>query len=55
MWWLDLVKPEVLLMQETKLADEDGCVEPFKGEAGYEVTHLTRGDGTAWRREALRP
>jgi exodeoxyribonuclease-3 len=32
-WWLERAKPDVLLMQETKLADADAPVEAF-GRAG---------------------
>jgi len=41
-WWLERVKPDVLLMQETKLADADSPVEVFKG-AGYELVHHGEG------------
>ena len=42
MWWLDRAKPDVLLMQETKLANADAPVEPFK-QAGYELAHHGEG------------
>ena len=42
MWWLDRAKPDVLLMQETKLADADAPVEAFK-QAGYELVHHGEG------------
>ena len=42
MWWLDRAKPDVLLMQETKLADADAPVETFK-QAGYELVHHGEG------------
>jgi exodeoxyribonuclease-3 len=42
MWWLDRAKPDVLLMQETKLADTDAPVETFK-QAGYELAHHGEG------------
>ena len=42
MWWLDRAKPDVLLMQETKLADVDAPVETFK-QAGYELVHHGEG------------
>ena len=29
MWWLERARPDVLLMQETKLADADAPVEAF--------------------------
>ncbi len=42
MWWLDRAKPDVLLMQETKLADADAPVEAFS-QAGYELAHHGEG------------
>ena len=42
MWWLDRAKPDVLLMQETKLADADAPIEAFK-QAGYELVHHGEG------------
>ena len=42
MWWLERAKPDVLLMQETKLADADAPVKTFK-EAGYELVHHGEG------------
>lgn len=42
LWWMDRAKPDVLLMQETKLADENAPVEAFK-QAGYELTHHGEG------------
>jgi exodeoxyribonuclease-3 len=41
-WWLDRAKPDVLLMQETKLKDEDAPVAAFR-EAGYEIAHHGEG------------
>src|SRR6266540_4405687 len=41
-WWLDRAKPDVLLMQETKLADADAPVEAFQ-RAGYELAHHGEG------------
>ena len=41
-WWLDRAKPDVLLMQETKLADADAPIEAFK-QAGYELVHHGEG------------
>src|SRR5260370_41962562 len=41
-WWLERAKPDVLLMQETKLADADAPVDVFR-DAGYELAH--HGDG----------
>src|SRR6478672_11079077 len=42
MWWLDRAKPDVLLMQETKLADKDAPVETFK-QAEEELVHHGEG------------
>ncbi len=41
-WWLERAKPDVLLMQETKLADADVPAETFHN-AGYEVVHHGEG------------
>ena len=41
-WWLERAQPDVLLMQETKLADGDVPVAAFAG-AGYEVAHHGQG------------
>jgi exodeoxyribonuclease-3 len=41
-WWLDRAKPDVLLMQETKLADDDVPSAVFR-EAGYELVHHGEG------------
>jgi exodeoxyribonuclease III len=41
-WWLERAKPDVLLMQETKLADGDVPAEIFQG-AGYEIAHHGEG------------
>ena len=41
-WWLDRAKPDVLLMQETKLADKDAPVEIFT-QAGYDLAHHGEG------------
>ena len=41
-WWLDRASPDVLLMQETKLTDEEAPVAAFR-DAGYELAH--RGQG----------
>jgi exodeoxyribonuclease-3 len=41
-WWLDRAHPDVLLMQETKLADADAPVEEFR-KAGYELAHHGEG------------
>ncbi|TAJ99448.1 MAG: exodeoxyribonuclease III [Chloroflexota bacterium] len=40
--WLDRVKPDVLLMQETKLSDADAPVMPFAMH-GYELVHHGEG------------
>src|SRR5919204_6359302 len=41
-WWVDRAKPDVLLMQETKLADSDAPVEVFR-RAGYALAHHGEG------------
>jgi exodeoxyribonuclease-3 len=41
-WWLDRAKPDVLLMQETKLSDADAPEEAFR-QAGYELAHHGQG------------
>jgi exodeoxyribonuclease-3 len=40
--WLERARPDVLLMQETKLADEDAPELPFR-MAGYELDHHGEG------------
>jgi exodeoxyribonuclease-3 len=40
--WLERAQPDVLLMQETKLSDEDAPVMPFT-MAGYELLHHGEG------------
>ncbi|HEX5589492.1 MAG TPA: exodeoxyribonuclease III [Candidatus Limnocylindrales bacterium] len=40
--WLDRVRPDVLLVQETKLADREAPVMPF-GMLGYEIVHHGEG------------
>ena len=40
--WLDRAAPDVLLMQETKLADDDAPLLPFKMR-GYELVHHGEG------------
>jgi exodeoxyribonuclease III len=40
--WLDRARPDVLLMQETKLADADAPVEDFRA-AGYALAHHGEG------------
>jgi exodeoxyribonuclease-3 len=41
-WWLDRARPDVLLMQETKLTDADAPVDAFR-DAGYELAHHGEG------------
>lgn len=41
-WWLDRARPDVLLMQETKLADADAPHAGF-GERGYQLAHHGEG------------
>jgi exodeoxyribonuclease-3 len=41
-WWLDRAKPDVLLMQETKLTDADVPLDVF-AQAGYAVAHHGEG------------
>jgi exodeoxyribonuclease-3 len=41
-WWLERAAPDILLMQETKLADEDAPVLPFR-MLGYELLHHGEG------------
>src|ERR1043165_4042034 len=45
MWWLDRAKPDILLMQETKLSDADAPIEAFK-QVGYELAPQGGGGGT---------
>jgi len=40
--WLDRAEPDILLMQETKLADDDAPLLPFQA-AGYELIHHGEG------------
>ena len=40
--WLERAEPDVVLLQETKLADEDVPLLPFQG-AGYEIAHHGEG------------
>src|SRR5689334_15430030 len=42
LWWLDRAKPDVLLMQETKLADADAPADAFE-QAGYALAHHGEG------------
>jgi exodeoxyribonuclease-3 len=41
-WWLERAKPDVLLLQETKLTDEDAPSEEF-ARHGYEFAHHGQG------------
>ena len=41
-WWLERARPDVLLMQETKLADADAPADAFR-DAGYELAHHGEG------------
>jgi exodeoxyribonuclease III len=41
-WWLERARPDVLLMQETKLSDADAPADVF-GRAGYELAHHGEG------------
>jgi exodeoxyribonuclease-3 len=41
-WWLDRAKPDILLMQETKLADQDAPLLAFS-MAGYDFVHHGEG------------
>ena len=41
-WWLERARPDVLLMQETKLADADAPAQVFRN-AGYELAHHGEG------------
>ncbi len=41
-WWLERARPDILLMQETKLADADAPYAAFK-EHGYELVHHGEG------------
>ena len=41
-WWLDRAAPDVLLMQETKLADQAAPFMPFQ-MAGYQLVHHGEG------------
>ena len=42
LWWLERAQPDVLLMQETKLADGAAPLDAFRG-AGYELAHHGEG------------
>ncbi|PYQ24312.1 MAG: exodeoxyribonuclease III [Acidobacteria bacterium] len=41
-WWLERGRPDVLLMQETKLADAEAPLDAFR-KAGYELAHHGEG------------
>jgi exodeoxyribonuclease-3 len=41
-WWLDRARPDVLLIQETKLADSDAPIAFFR-DAGYALAHHGQG------------
>jgi exodeoxyribonuclease III len=41
-WWLERARPDVLLMQETKLADDEAPADVFH-VAGYELAHHGEG------------
>jgi exodeoxyribonuclease-3 len=41
-WWLERARPDVLLMQETKLTDADAPKDAFR-EMGYELAHHGQG------------
>jgi exodeoxyribonuclease-3 len=41
-WWLERARPDVLLMQETKLADVDAPTDVFR-DAGYALAHHGEG------------
>src|SRR5690348_16019528 len=41
-WWIERARPDVLLMQETKLADADAPHDVFKS-LGYELAHHGEG------------
>ena len=50
-WWLERAAPDVLLMQETKLADDDAPVLPSEC-SGTSSSTTARAAGTAWRSQA---
>ena len=41
-WWLERARPDVLMMQETKLTDADAPADVFR-DAGYELVHHGEG------------
>jgi exodeoxyribonuclease-3 len=42
LWWLERARPDVLMMQETKLTDANAPVDAFR-DAGYELAHHGEG------------
>lgn len=42
LWWLERARPDVLLMQETKLTDDDAPIDVFRN-AGYALAHHGEG------------
>ncbi len=42
LWWLDRARPDVLLLQETKLPDAEAPVDAFQG-VGYRLVHHGEG------------
>ena len=42
LWWLERARPDVLLVQETKLADADAPADAFR-DAGYALAHHGEG------------
>jgi exodeoxyribonuclease-3 len=42
MWWVERARPDILLMQETKLADRDAPAAAFR-DVGYELAHHGQG------------
>ena len=51
-WWLERAAPDVLLMQETKLADDDAPVIAVPRWPATSSSTTARGAGTAWRSRA---
>ena len=41
-WWIERARPDILLMQETKLADDQAPIAAF-GERGYRLAHHGEG------------
>ncbi len=41
-WWLERARPDVLLLQETKLTDADAPIDAFR-DAGYRLAHHGEG------------